>query len=303
MRLESTQTRAVNVTLEVGSATAEEVNVTAEAPLVETSQARVSRLIEEQQVKDLPLVGRNFFNLVVLTPGVTGRVTGGTQSYAQSNADLYNNEFGVGMNANGGAHGVEQLHGGLLHRQLQPAQRRRQHQPERGERGGGPRPREQLLRGVRPQRLRARERDHQERRQQLPRQPGRVLHERLDAVEELLPEAVRRTSASRTSAARRSPGDFGGPIRKDKTFFFVSGDVLRSDVAVSGTASILTPQFIQFMQQARPNNLSTRIARDFPASFTPDRNFRTAGQILGSSCSGGPAIDSPHRAHRPATSP
>ena len=38
---------------------------------------------------------------MVLTPGVTGRVTGGTQSYAQSNADLYNNEFGVGMNANG----------------------------------------------------------------------------------------------------------------------------------------------------------------------------------------------------------
>src|SRR6185295_8014067 len=35
------------------------------------------------------------------TPGVTGRVTGGTQSYAQSNADLYNNEYGVGMNANG----------------------------------------------------------------------------------------------------------------------------------------------------------------------------------------------------------
>ncbi|HET6896880.1 MAG TPA: carboxypeptidase-like regulatory domain-containing protein, partial [Vicinamibacteria bacterium] len=56
VRLESTQTRAVNVTLEVGSATAEEVNVTAEAPLVETSQARVSRLIEEQQIKELPLV-------------------------------------------------------------------------------------------------------------------------------------------------------------------------------------------------------------------------------------------------------
>ena len=47
------------------------------------------------------------------------------------------------------------------------------------------------------------------------------------------------------------------------------------------------------MQQARPNNISTRIARDFPASFTPDRNFRTAGQILGSSCSGATPIDSP----------
>src|SRR5437773_260301 len=102
IRLESTQVRAVNATLKVGAAAAEEVTVTAEAPLVETSQGRVSGVIQENQIKDLPLVGRNFFNLVVLTPGVTGRVTGGTQSYAQSNADLYNNEFGVGMNANGG---------------------------------------------------------------------------------------------------------------------------------------------------------------------------------------------------------
>jgi len=94
VRLESTQTRAVNVTLELGNAGSEEVNVTADAPLVETSQARVSSLIDEQQIKELPLVGRNFFNLVVLTPGVTGRVTGGSQSYAQANADLYNNEFG-----------------------------------------------------------------------------------------------------------------------------------------------------------------------------------------------------------------
>ena len=37
----------------------------------------------------------------MLTPGVTGRATGGGQAYAQSNADLYNNEFGVNMNANG----------------------------------------------------------------------------------------------------------------------------------------------------------------------------------------------------------
>ena len=76
IRLESTQTRAVNVTLEVGSSGSEQVTVTAEAPLVETSQGRVSGLIQEDQIKDLPLIGRNFFNLVVLTPGVTGKVTG-----------------------------------------------------------------------------------------------------------------------------------------------------------------------------------------------------------------------------------
>ena len=52
-------------------------------------------------MKDLPLVGRNFFNLVVLTPGVTGRAAGGGQAYAQSNADIFINEYGVNMNANG----------------------------------------------------------------------------------------------------------------------------------------------------------------------------------------------------------
>ncbi|MGH9885632.1 MAG: carboxypeptidase regulatory-like domain-containing protein, partial [bacterium] len=101
VRLESSQDRAINAQLEIGAAGSEEMTVSAEAPLVETARGRVSSLIEGEQIKDLPLIGRNFFNLVVLAPGVTGRVTGGTQSYAQSNADLYNNEFGVGMNANG----------------------------------------------------------------------------------------------------------------------------------------------------------------------------------------------------------
>ena len=39
---------------------------------------------------------------------------------------------------------------------------------------------------------------------------------------------------------------------------------------------ILTQDFIQLMQQRRPNGIATRIARDFPASFTADRDFRTA---------------------------
>ena len=39
----------------------------------------------------------------MLTPGVVGRATGGGQAYAQSNSDLYNNEFGVNMNAERGA--------------------------------------------------------------------------------------------------------------------------------------------------------------------------------------------------------
>ena len=98
--LQAAEIKTVNVVLESGQVK-EEVTVTGKAPLVETAQGRVSGLIETRQIESLPLMGRNFFSLVVLTPGVIGRATGGGQAYAQSNADLYNNEFGVNMNANG----------------------------------------------------------------------------------------------------------------------------------------------------------------------------------------------------------
>ena len=73
---------------------------------------------------------------------------------------------------------------------------------------------------------------------------------------------------------------------KDHTFFFTSGDVLRSRVAISRAARIVTPDFITFMKQNRPTSPSTYVMSTFPASFTADRNFLTAGQLLGSTCSG-----------------
>ena len=48
---------------------------------------------------------------------------------------------------------------------------------------------------------------------------------------------------------RRNEGawSFGGPIRKDHTFFFASMDILKSGVATGRTATVLTPDFINFM--------------------------------------------------------
>src|SRR5499425_2783121 len=58
----------VNLKLEVG-AVQDEVTVTGEAPLVNTTTASVSGLVGEKQVKDLPLNGRSFDNLITLNPG------------------------------------------------------------------------------------------------------------------------------------------------------------------------------------------------------------------------------------------
>src|SRR5947207_248790 len=59
------QEAVIDLTLEVG-ANAEQVTVSEEAPLVNTTLASTSGLISEQQVKDLPLNGRSFDNLLVL---------------------------------------------------------------------------------------------------------------------------------------------------------------------------------------------------------------------------------------------
>src|SRR5207245_4712365 len=57
----------LNATLQVG-AVSEQVTVESEAPLVDTSTSQVSGLVAERQVKDLPLNGRSFDNLIALNP-------------------------------------------------------------------------------------------------------------------------------------------------------------------------------------------------------------------------------------------
>ncbi len=64
------QEAVVDPMLEVGS-TGQTVVVTEEAPLVDTTNGSLGGLVTEQKVQDLPLNGRNFVDLTLLQPGVT----------------------------------------------------------------------------------------------------------------------------------------------------------------------------------------------------------------------------------------
>jgi hypothetical protein len=59
------------IVLDVGTRQAS-VSVEAERPLVEATRTSFSSTIEQRAVFSLPLFGRNFVNLVLLTPGITG---------------------------------------------------------------------------------------------------------------------------------------------------------------------------------------------------------------------------------------
>jgi hypothetical protein len=67
--LNVSQEEALNFTLEVGAAT-QEVVVTGEAPQVGTTNATMGGTVDEQKMADLPLNGRNYIELTLLQPGV-----------------------------------------------------------------------------------------------------------------------------------------------------------------------------------------------------------------------------------------
>lgn len=69
VNLEVAQTARVDASLDVGS-TGETVEVTAAAPLVNTSSPELGRTVENQEIVDLPIVNRNLYTLLDLTPGV-----------------------------------------------------------------------------------------------------------------------------------------------------------------------------------------------------------------------------------------
>ena len=68
------QQAVVNVTLQVGNVE-QRVTVTGEAPLVNTTLASTSGLINENQIKDMPLNGRSFDQLLTLNAGTTNNST------------------------------------------------------------------------------------------------------------------------------------------------------------------------------------------------------------------------------------
>lgn len=77
--LEVDQNATINISLKVG-AVSETVSVTAEAATIDTRTATLSTVINQKQINDLPLNGRNVLQLMQLTPGTLQ----GSGTFAQS---------------------------------------------------------------------------------------------------------------------------------------------------------------------------------------------------------------------------
>src|SRR5213083_733404 len=111
------QEAVVDLTLEVGAA-AEQITVSEEAPLVNTTLSSTSGLITEQQVKDLPLNGRSFDQLLVLNAGVVNNASnmgggGGFPAFSDAGHRQETNRFMI--------NGVDWIGGNATHQFVTPS--------------------------------------------------------------------------------------------------------------------------------------------------------------------------------------
>jgi hypothetical protein len=92
------QTLAIDIRLSIKAAT-ESITVTGEAGVINTEKSDVSSLITQTQVENLPLNGRRWDNLVLLTPGVSEDGGFGGVSF-RGISSLYNNNMVDGSDNN-----------------------------------------------------------------------------------------------------------------------------------------------------------------------------------------------------------
>jgi hypothetical protein len=83
IRLDIGQVARIDVKLIIGE-TNQQVEVTAEAPLVNTADSTIATTLQNQTIIDMPLNGRNFQQLALLTAGTVSGQQGSTQEYFAS---------------------------------------------------------------------------------------------------------------------------------------------------------------------------------------------------------------------------
>jgi hypothetical protein len=75
-------------------------------------------------------------------------------------------------------------------------------------------------------------------------------------------------------------GSVGGPIRKDKTFFFASYDAVRSTTTSAGLYTVEDPAFVSWMNANQPNALGTTLLNTYkPTVSTNPASVQTVAQV------------------------
>jgi len=266
------QTRDLNVSLEVQSA-GETISITAEAAVLDAAESRQQLTMEQRKIRDLPLLNNSIFALLSLAPGVTG-LNGASDNF---NPEYFSNMTANGASPRGNTYNVDGLSissnitNGTANLGVNPEAVQEvaiETNTFKAEQGLG----SSIVVSI---------------------TTKAGTNEFHGAANYWFTNQDMRARTSLPFIAAYAPfrrnnisGAFGGPIKKNRTFFFAAVELLRQTDASASVETIESPQFTAWARSAFPNSLGSRLLNDYPASSVSVTNpsFRTAQQILGNDC-------------------
>ena len=275
------QTRDLNVTLEV-QVTGEAITVSGQAPVLDTAESRQQITMEQKVLRDIPLLNNSIFSVLTLAPGVTG-VNGAS--------DNFNPEYFAGMSANGasprgntynidGLSVTSNITNGTSNLGMNPeavAEVTVETNTFKAEQGMG----SSVIVSM------------------TTKSGTNQFH---GSTNYWFTNQDMRARTSLPFVARYQPfkrnnvsGAFGGPIKKNRTFFFAAIELLRQTEAAVSVETYESPQFVNWARTNFGSSLGTKLLTDYPVSapVTTNTNFRNAQQILGADCGTAAAANIP----------
>jgi hypothetical protein len=277
--LETNEIQGVNLTLSIASAT-ESVSVVGEAPAIDTDDSRIQATLDSQTVRDLPSLNRNLWDVLAVAPGVVGTGTHGAGESPGGGADNFGTQT-PDMSANGRSYTGNRVivdgmdatsnvqNGNIIYAPPPDAVQEVSMQTNSwdAENNLG----SSILIQV------------------TTKSGTNQFHGTgswLFTNQDLLARTVFTPSSYNPFKRNDLVGTFGGPIVKNKTFFFAETESLWSQTSTGN--SVLTfqsPEFVQWAQQNFPNNLGTKIlSTNGVTAVATSGVAETAQQYFGSSC-------------------
>ena len=263
----------VDFTLSVG-AVAEQVQVVASAPLVETEQGRVSGRIDRSQLAEMPLNGRNIMNLIGLQPGINGRGISSGLGAAGGGSDSFAGENGPQVHASGqrwesNNYTVDDTSTNGLARNGTTSLT----------------PNAESVEEIRitANNFSAVEGRNPGAQVQVTTKAGtNIFHGTASFYHQNNALASRNVFEAKVPVVRKNQFGYsiGGPIIKNRTFFFHTYEGLRQSGARAQTYSVETPEFRDFVLSTRPNSIAAKLLREFAPAASPTKNFIDRGSPL-----------------------
>lgn len=275
VHVDANQLRSVYPSLRVGEQKAE-VEVTATAEAIETGKSSVATSITQKTVEDAPMLGRNIYaGVAFIAPGVTGagKLFGGATGSGSAGQDSFQAEPGFQINSAG------------------QRQENNDYQVDGSSVNGNSRdgisnltPEPDTVQEVRVSAAAfSAERGHNS---------GALVevytksgtNEFHGTVSEFHTDnALTSRTVFQTSVPvyRRNEYGFtaGGPAIRNRTFLFGSYYRLSSSASQTDVVPVETPQFLSYLKQNFPNNISTKILSEAVPGSYPSTNFLTVADV------------------------